>query len=123
MHAFRHVLGHVAHHGGLDRARVGEDRAGRQMSRDFGRERPEAADRRAQDRQIRAPDGIGGMLVYLVGKAEPAHGFARRRRARGRGNPARKACPPRRVGDGGADQADADQRNFLKHGLRHGEAC
>ncbi len=69
--AFGHMRADVADHGGFHRARVGEDRAGCEVGCDFRRERAEGANRRAQDDKVRALDGIGGVLVNLIGKAEP----------------------------------------------------
>ena len=49
---------------------------GCEVRRDFRRERAECADRRAKDHKVRALDGIGGVLVDLVGKLKPAGGGA-----------------------------------------------
>ena len=87
----------IAHHRTFHRARVGEDRAGCEVRRDFRRERAEGADRRAQDHKVRALDGIGGVLVDLIGKLKPAGGGARGLAAGAGRNPAREACPPHGV--------------------------
>ena len=119
MDAFGHMRADIAHHGGFHRARVGENGAGFEMRRDLRRERAEGADRRAEDDEIGAADRIGGVLVYLIGKAEPARGGARRLGAGAGRDRAREVRPPHRVAERRADQANADQRSLLKHGFCH----
>ncbi len=89
------------------------------MGCDFACERAEGADRRAEDDKVRAPHGIGGVLADLIGELKPADGGPRCFGARGRGDRPREVCPPHRMAQGRANQADADQRHFLKHRFFH----
>ena len=98
----------------LDRADVGDDRAGLEMRADLPRDRAAGADRDADDDEIGALDRRRVGLDHLIGEAELGDAPARRGRARGRDDRAHDALRARRARDRGADQADADQRQAVE---------
>ena len=74
---------HVPHHGALDRADVGDDRARLQMRRDLLRDRAAGADRNAEDDEIGVPDRLRIALEHGIDDAEFGDARAGLRRARG----------------------------------------
>ena len=119
MHAGGNVRPDIAHDGGLHRADVGDDRAGRQRWADLGGNCSARTDRRAQNDQIGALDGFGRCAESCVDEAELQRFFARLSRARMTRDAPRKTLAPHRMTDRGADQADADQGHLLKLGRAH----
>ena len=122
MHAGGQMRGHVAHDRALDRADIGNDRAGLEMGRDLLGDLAAGADRRADDDEIGAGDRRGVGFDHLIGETEFGDAPPRRCRARGRHDLAHRALRPRRARDRRADQADADQRQTIeqRRGFRHG---
>ena len=108
---------HVAHHRALDRADVGEDRAGLQMRPDLLGHRPARADRNRDDDEIGVLDRLRAGLGHLIGETEFGHALARFRRARGGDNGLGRAGGARGARDRAADQAGADQRKALHDGF------
>ena len=113
---------HVAQHRALDRADIGDDRAGLEMRPDLGRDRAAGADRNADD------DEIGALRPPRHWSRPPGRRCRARRRA-GAWRPSarsRRSCArrlrARRARDRGADQADADQREAVEQG-RFGHAA
>ena len=101
-------------HRGLDRADIGDGRAGLQMRADLRGDRAAGADRNADDDEIGAGDRRGVGLDDLIGKAKLGDAPPRRRRARGRDDLAHHALRARRARNRRADQADADQRQAVE---------
>ena len=114
---------HVAHHRALDRADVGDDRAGRKMRADLLGDRAAGADRNADDDEVGAFDRGGVGLDHLIGDAEFGDAPARLRRTRGGDDRAHRALRPRGARDRGADQPDADQRQAVEQGRRVAHAA
>ena len=123
MHALRQMRSHVAHDRALDRADIGDDRAGRKVRADLGGDRAAGADRNADDDEVGAFDRLGVGLDHLVGEAELGDAPARLRRARGGDDRADGALRARRARDRGADQADADQRQAVERAARRAHAA
>ena len=86
-------------HRALDRADVGDDRAGLQMRADLLGDRAAGADRNADDDEIGAFDRGGVGLDHLIGEAELGDALARLRRARGGDDRAHRALRARRARD------------------------
>ena len=118
MHSLGHMRGHVANDGAFHRADIGEDAARLKMRADLGGDRTAGADRHAQDDEIGALDGVTRVGVGLGDKPEPQRRCPRRLGLGGADDLSREPRPSRRVADRGTDQADADQRDALEHGLR-----
>ena len=116
MHALRDMRRHVLEHLALDRADVGDDRAGLERRRDLGRDRPARADRNADDDEVGVLRGLGVGLDHLIRDAELDHALACRFRARGRDDRAHHAVFARRARNRAADQPDADQREAVDDG-------
>ena len=119
MHALRDMRRHVLEHRALDRADVGDDRAGLERAGDLGRDRPARADRNADDDEVGVLRGLGVGLDHLIRDAEFDDAPARRLRARGRDDRAHHAVFARRARDRAADQPDADQREAVDDRRTH----
>ena len=102
---------HLADDRALDRADVGDDRAGLEERRNLLRDRPAGADRDAEDHEVGVPDGFRVGLQHAVDDAEFNHPRACLLRARGGDDFAGEPLGPRRARDRAADQAEADQRD------------
>ena len=113
MNAGGNVGRHVAHHRGLDRADVGDGRAGLEVRADLFCHCAAGADRNADDHQIGAGDRGGVGVHHLVGEPQFADALPRRLGARRRNDFAHDAERARRARDRAADQADADQRQAV----------
>ena len=74
----RQVGGHVAHHRALDRADIGDGRAGHQVRADFSGHGAAGADRDADNDEIGALDRGGIGLDDLIGEAELGNAPPRR---------------------------------------------
>ena len=70
MDALRKMRHHLAHHGALDRADIGDDRARREVILDFPGDRAAGADRDAEDDKIGAAGGLRIAVDHAIGNAE-----------------------------------------------------
>ena len=84
------------------------------MRRDFGCERSESANRRAQDHKVRAANGIGGVFENLIGEVEPAGRLPRCLRPCACRYPRGKLAPAHDMAKRGADKADADEGDLFE---------
>ena len=111
MNVIRQMRRHLADDRALDRADVGDDRAGFEERRDLLRDRPAGADRDAEDHEVGVLDGFRVGLQHAVDDAEFGHPRAGFFRARGGDDFAGEPLRPRGARDRAADQAEADQRD------------
>ena len=119
MHAGRDVRRHVGDHGLLDRADVGHDAAGLERRRDRLGGRTAGADRRADDHQVGVLGRGGEIGAAMIDQLQPVGRGRRLRAARRRDDRPGEPALARFERDRAADQADADQRDFLEHWLGH----
>ena len=109
VHAGGEMRRHLAQHGGVDRAHVGERGARRQMRTDLFRHRAALPDRDADDDEIGAFHRLGIGLGHVIGDAELAHPLARGRGPSGGHDRARRPLRTGGARNRRADQAAADQ--------------
>lgn len=114
MDAFRQVRRHIPDDGALDRADVGDDRAGFEMRGDLLRHRAAGADGNAEDDEIGVLHGFRIGRDDLIDDAELHHACARLLRARGGDDLGSQALELRGACDRAPDQAEADQRDALE---------
>jgi hypothetical protein len=114
MRAGGQIRRHVAHHGALDRADIGNDGAGLEMIGYFLRDGAAGADRNAQDHEIGILGSLRIRLHDAIDNAElqyPRAGFGR---ARGGDDFAGQSLFARGTRDRAADQPETDQRDLLE---------
>jgi hypothetical protein len=109
VHALRNMRSHVARDRALDRADVGDDRAGFQERRDLLGNRPAGADGNAEDDEVGAFDGFRVGFQHGIDDAQFLHPRAGFRRARGGDDFAGEPLGLRGARDRTADQAEANQ--------------
>ena len=100
----------------LDRANIGKNGAGFERGANNTGQGIIGADRGAEDDEIGAAHGFGGVEGVDVAKVQVARFVERFLAAGGDGNDIDKALAARCKGDGRADQADADESEFTKMG-------
>ena len=89
------------------------------MRPDFRRDRGHGADRDAQNDKVSLRHRRGGRVRNLVAEAQLAGQIAALRRAGVADDLGPILQPPRRPGDGAADQAKADQRDAVEAVFAH----
>lgn len=117
MHPFGNMRSHLRHDRALGGAHVRQNRARLQMRRDGFRHFFRSADRHADDHQIRILHRVRCREAVSVPKPQLFRTGQRRRRAGRDGDGLRQALFADDAGEGGADEADADQGNALKMGI------
>jgi len=102
------------HHGALDRADIGNDRARLEMGCNLLRDRAAGADRNAQDDEIGVLGGLRVGLQDVIDNAEFQHPRAGLGRACGGDDFSGQSLFARGTRDRAADQPETDQRDLLE---------
>lgn len=113
MHAFRQMRRYRLHHGRLDRADIGDRRAGLQMRRDLRRDIGHGTHRHRQNHQICAFDRLGRRLADPIHKPDLQSHRPRLGRAGMADDLSRQTLFAHRQRHRAGDQPQPDQRDTL----------
>ena len=104
-------------HRAFDRPNIRDDRPRSKRRRNRAPDRFVRSDRHAEDDAVGATDDPGEIVCDEVAEPQRLGPLQDRSRMVGEHDPSRRIATARRAGDRGADQADADNREFVEDRL------